>query len=298
MHTMRTQLPTNTGTVGLGFLSQQVEASSYYLLSLTIPKAADLVVVCGGSERCRPDYEVNRTRFRYHSVEFVVAGRGQVVLDGRAYPLQPGVAFAYGPRTAHRIRTDAQAPMTKYFVDFGGRRAAAWLRNGPLSGGPVQVSAPGRVCDLFDELARSARAGGRRAPETALLLLRLIGLRLEELAVAGPAGPGRAMAAYQRCCHELETRHAELESLGDLARTCHLAPAYVCRLFRRFGQTTPHRALQRRRMVHAVDLLQRGDLLVKEVAARMGFDDPFHFSRAFRREHGISPQQFMALSRR
>lgn len=58
----------------------------------------------------------------------------------------------------------------------------------------------------------------------------------------------------------------------------------MCRLFQRFGQTTPHRALQRRRMVYAVDLLQRGDLLVKEVAERMGFDDPFHFSRAFKRE--------------
>lgn len=53
----------------------------------------------------------------------------------------------------------------------------AWLRNGPLAGVPVQVSDPGRVCDLFDELARSARPGGVRAPETVLLLLRLIGLR-------------------------------------------------------------------------------------------------------------------------
>lgn len=281
-----------------GFLSRQVLDPSYYFLNLTLPADQELAVTCGGVERCRPDYEVNRARFRYHSIEFVVAGRGEVRLDGRTHPLRPGVAFAYGPRTSHYIRTHPDDPMTKYFVDFGGRRASAWLRGGALARGPIQVSDPGRIRDLFDELARSVRGGGRLAPEVTRLLLELIGLRIEELAVSGAAGPGRAMDSYQRCCRALDANPLAVRTPRALARACNLAPAYVCRLFRRFGHTTPHQALQRRRMLFAAELLQQGPLLVKEVAARLGFDDPFHFSRSFKRAHGVSPRQFMLLSRR
>lgn len=288
----------NKEQVGPGFLSQQVETPSYYFLRLTDPRTADIAVVCGGRERCRPDYVVDRKSFRYHSVEFVVAGRGQVTLGGRTHPLVPGMAFAYGPRTPHCIRTDPRAPMTKHFVDFAGRRAASWLRGLRLAQGPVQVSDPGRVRDLFEELDRTARGGGRHAEEAAGLLLRLLGIRIEELAIAGPAGHGRARASFQRCREVLESSSGGIRTLDELARSCHMDKAYVCRLFRRFAQTTPQRVLQRRRMERAAELLQRGDLLVKQVAERMGFDDAFHFSRTFKRVHGIAPQPFMEFSRR
>jgi AraC-like DNA-binding protein len=31
---------------------------------------------------------------------------------------------------------------------------------------------------------------------------------------------------------------------------------------------------------------------VKEVGAEVGFSDPYHFSRAFKKYHGISPSRF------
>ncbi len=39
-------------------------------------------------------------------------------------------------------------------------------------------------------------------------------------------------------------------------------------------------------------LVEHGGL-VKEVAARVGFADPFHFSRAFKSVHGVAPRALL-----
>jgi transcriptional regulator GlxA family with amidase domain len=46
------------------------------------------------------------------------------------------------------------------------------------------------------------------------------------------------------------------------------------------------------RLDHARELLRTTDLPVKVVAARVGFQDRSHFSRAFRQAHGADPSQY------
>jgi AraC-like DNA-binding protein len=45
-------------------------------------------------------------------------------------------------------------------------------------------------------------------------------------------------------------------------------------------------------MREARRLLATTDLRIAEVAERLGYDEPTHFTRAFRRSSGISPQRF------
>jgi len=42
-------------------------------------------------------------------------------------------------------------------------------------------------------------------------------------------------------------------------------------------------------------LLEQGDLSVKEVAYRLGFEDQYHFSRLFKKKTGIAPSQWRAF---
>ncbi len=44
-------------------------------------------------------------------------------------------------------------------------------------------------------------------------------------------------------------------------------------------------------MMHAATLLDGGGRIVREVAEELGLD-PFHFSRVFKRVHGVSPAEF------
>lgn len=88
-----------------------------------------------------------------------------------------------------------------------------------------------------------------------------------------------------------------MRSLGDLAAACGTSAAHVCRLFRRYGARSPYQALLRLKMARAASLLLDRALPVRQAGAEVGFEDPYHFSKAFKRVHGLSPQAFRAGGR-
>jgi AraC-like DNA-binding protein len=49
--------------------------------------------------------------------------------------------------------------------------------------------------------------------------------------------------------------------------------------------------IERLRMQRAAGLLLEPGALVKNVARELGYSDPFHFSRAFKRHFGFAPTQ-------
>lgn len=280
------------------FFSEQVRDAVYYYRHLTPTPCADIQIVCGGREICRPDYTVCREDFRYYSIEFVSAGRGELLLAGKAYSLRPCTLFCYGPGIPHHITTDAHHPLVKRFVDFTGDRAAELLRKAPFANTPVQIKDPSIIEETFDAIQRSVNADTEQTDAICNLLLEILMLQATESLIAGPAVHERAIQSYQRCRNVIETQHETLQDLDDIANACHLDAAYICRLFKRFGPMSPTRYLQRQKLNRAAELLQHTSLLVKEVSDAMGCSDPFHFSRIFKRTYGISPQRFIEVSRR
>ena len=92
------------------FLSQQVTAARRFYLDLTPRPTKGLTVVCGGWEECAPDYTIDRATFPYLSIEFVAAGRGELLLAGRRHELGPARQHqrrAHG-RCSHRRRARLQ----------------------------------------------------------------------------------------------------------------------------------------------------------------------------------------------
>jgi AraC-like DNA-binding protein len=49
-------------------------------------------------------------------------------------------------------------------------------------------------------------------------------------------------------------------------------------------------------MAHASELLATTQLPVKQIARRVGYDDPSQFSKAFKRTYGVSPSELRATT--
>jgi AraC-like DNA-binding protein len=275
------------------FISKQVERGEYYFLDLDPAPAAALAVVCGGREVCGARYRIDRREFPYHSIELVVGGRGSVTLDGTRYRLQPGTLFRYAPGIAHQMSVEPGSRMVKYFVDFTGRGAKRLMRTGPWAGAsPLQLAEPTRAQAIYDELQR---VGSRQTPHArrrAALLVQQLVLFASDEAVSARRLDSPSWAAYRRCREHMEAHVESASSLADVAGACDLTTAHVCRLFRRYGDRSPHQALLRLKMSRAASLLLERGLLVRQVAELVGFDDPYHFSKAFKRVYGTSPEAF------
>ncbi len=77
-----------------------------------------------------------------------------------------------------------------------------------------------------------------------------------------------------------------------------MTPVHLSRLFRRFAHGTPYHFLMRLKMNRAAESLLDSGLMVKEVAAQLGFSSQFQFSRAFKRVYGVCPDHFIHRSPR
>ncbi len=273
------------------FFSVQVFKARRFYLNLNPAPSTRLAVVSGGLEHCAPNYVIRRKSFPFYAVEFVVGGGGRVKFGRKEYRLEPGSVFSYGPGMAHEMHTDPHRPLTKYFVDFAGTQAERLLRNCKMRPGTIAQVFPGlETQPLFDALIRVGLRGTPQAPLTCARLLEALLIETTESRLSAARRDTLAFATYQRCREYLQQHFLRLRSLGQLAAECHVNPAYLCRLFRRYDHQTPSRQILRLKINYAAERLQAPGVLAKQVAEETGFADPFHFSRAFKSIFGVSPR--------
>ena len=109
------------------------------------------------------------------------------------------------------------------------------------------------------------------------------------------AGEAGSMAEWV----EMMLREARggMPTLGDLARILHIGPHTLERRLRAEGRRFLDiaGAVRHRR---AREMLARGDLTVTQVAYELGYRDASNFTRAFRREGGLSPSAFAQAAAR
>jgi transcriptional regulator GlxA family with amidase domain len=80
--------------------------------------------------------------------------------------------------------------------------------------------------------------------------------------------------------------------VSTLAAQASISTSHFFALFKRQMGTAPIDFFIRLRMNHARDLLDSTRSSVKEIAATMGYDDPFYFSRVFKSVHQVAPAEY------
>jgi len=83
-------------------------------------------------------------------------------------------------------------------------------------------------------------------------------------------------------------------TLNDVAKEVNLSKEYLCRLFKKETDLQMFRYLSILRMKRAALLIAENPdrTYVREVAAAVGFDDQFYFTRIFKKYHGVSPSEY------
>ncbi|HWL51256.1 MAG TPA: AraC family transcriptional regulator [Chthoniobacteraceae bacterium] len=294
-------MPAPSGTVPFRFSRQVSDARRFYLefhgAAATRKRAAGgagFSVIAGGWEECLPEYDLERPGFPYLILEMVSRGCGEVTLQGKSHPLEPGTLFVYGRGIPHRITASATHGMTKYFVAVTGAGAASLLREGHLlPAGALRVLHHDQLRPIFDDLIGYGLGDHADRRQRCNVAFHYLILKIADLALPSTGPHTAAAATYRRCRQFIEENFLTVHSLREVAAACHVDSAYLCRIFRRFRRQTPFQYLQHLQMNFAADLLQSGRHTVGETADRLGFSDPYNFSRAFKRVFGIAPAHLL-----
>lgn len=96
----------------------------------------------------------------------------------------------------------------------------------------------------------------------------------------------------QSCLAYLDEKYSDEITLDTIARRFYFSPAYFSTLFKSYTGLTLTEYLLRLRIEKAKTLLIESREKVAAIAQQVGFRDAGYFARIFRREVGLSPEEF------
>ena len=243
----------------------------------------------------------------YHYHEFcklllLVSGKGNYVVDGQRYRLQPGDAVLIGSRSVHRPELEAGTAYERIIIyiapEFLEKASTEdcnlteifSARRGPIL--RMKESRRRRVFTMAAELEEelSTDAYGREILSSSALLRLLVelgrSLRQTDSQKPEPVMPNNPRVL--EIMRYIEEHLAEDLDIDDLAEIFYISKYHMMRLFHREVGTTIHAYLSQRRLLHARELIGKG-MGATEACYRSGFRSYSSFTRAYSKYFGTTP---------
>ena len=227
----------------------------------------------------------------------ITEGEGVQTLNGKEIPFAPGDLFLLSPADFHKNTVAPGASFTYYGLKFTYELLDARLAElVALDKLPLWLHLDAATAAtagfIFRQLIAECDAGkeqlGSRAylqalvEQLVILALRQIGK--DEL-VCPETFINRALGYHY-------SHFSESVTVGDAAAYVGYTPNYFNTCFhRQMGQPFGE-YLRQMRLTYAENLLRSSQLPVTEVAYESGFGSLSYFSRCFRDQYGVSPQEY------
>lgn len=267
-HAETARQPTPSGVVAISILTAGRTPIVCGTLSLKI--------VVEGEEH----YEIGGRVHRLRRGEIMVLGQAGADMTVTVPRGEPAVGLCVNMPIATQPPEDVHsdlpfAPLHLPFVDHGFGR---WLS---------------RATRL---LARRPELGPRLAPH--MLATSRVGVdrflatasqRALELSIGSPARRAEMLRRVERARAHLHDNPGRAVKLEELANVASLSPFHLARSFQAVHGLPPAAYHRQHRLNLAADSLSRAGRSPAQVAEDMGFSDQASFTRAFARQHGVTP---------
>lgn len=267
-----------------------------------------------GIQECEPGYRYGFSMRPYHLIHFVLEGNGTLILGNTSYSVRTGQAF-YIPAGASGYYYASMHHPWKYswigfFADPRNPFIEMIFHNSPV----IDISMPLdelehlllSIIAVTDERAAKISCYRRRdfpgeqffpitSPEHCLEAnSRMLHMFSEFLKAHGSTHPqtsGTKNYAANAKAY-IDAYYCDRLQIQDVADALHIHPNYLSVIFKNAYRQTPKNYLNSLRMERAAILLKTTDYPVSMIAEAVGFSNPFQFSTAFKRYHGMSPAAF------
>ena len=250
-----------------------------------------LTVYNTGFQKCAPKHGWGPGVRDHFLIHYVVSGRGILQTENKTFVLQAGDAFLIKPETSVFYEADAEEPWSYYWVGFAGTGARLFLNQTVFKQDlPVVFLRQGERFRLA--LLEIYKARGSDYP-SAVRMSGYLQAALGLLMTDAPSEEAETPAVYARRGAEFIQQNYSLPiTVTEVAEQIGVSRSYLYRVFMMKYSCSPSDYLTDCRISRACHLLRHSDLPVAAVAASVGFEDSYYFSRAFRREIGQTPSAY------
>jgi AraC-like DNA-binding protein len=231
-------------------------------------------------------HAIHDRKRRDHLLVYCVDGEGYLKLGRSQTLIGVGDVFLAPAGRVHSYGCDPRTGWDIWYVHFHGELAERMV-------GMTALKPPAPVAHVGAGLLESQFA----------TIVRLLSAKPIHFGLDASCALLGLLVALKKCIDQKSMDHEGLNraidapaaSLDEMAEVASLSKYHFIRSFRKATGTTPWRHVINRRMMEAKQLLSDPDYSIQQIAFHLGYNDPNYFSRAFRKEVGMSPRAFRKL---
>lgn len=227
---------------------------------------------------------------------YVFGGKGVLEVDGKAHPVKKGQGFLVSTKVLTSYRSDVKEPLELAWVGFYGYQAESYLNRANLNADhPVfTYDKDDFFMTCFQDMIDVSKRGANRYCKMVSILYLIMAKLIDISTVKNPYfSSADAVELYLRKALEyIDMNYANKMTIKDISSHVGLDRKYLYSIFKYNLDKSPQEYLINYRVGRATDLLKDQSLPISDVARSVGYNDPFHFSKIFKKITGISPTHF------
>ena len=270
------------------------------LSSTAAAKNALLYAQEAGDFYAGKDYYTTRQGAESYLIKLTISGCGELRYGGRCYPVPPGHFFWIDCREEQSYRTAPDADgWHVVWVHFYGANAKfyyeSFLRNNgaePVGTLPTDSPAYSAMQALL-ELSPSENGQMERDLRAAELLTRLLTQCL--LSAMDHSQTSNLPQSVREICVYLMNHYAQKHTLEELGVRFNMSACHLQKQFKRYVGQSPTDYLICQRMLHEKELMRTTRKPIGEIAAMVGVTNLGYFTRQFKKQEGLTPQEYRSL---
>ena len=229
------------------------------------------------------------------ALQVVYIQQGQGEFEGgptERYPIVSGSVFFLLPGVWHRYRPTREIGWLEDWVELRGPMVKRLIARRVIDAKHpvIEIGDHESVRELFRQCLDliDVKPAGYEAL-SATVGLQIVALVKSMFLQRQDTDDSHVLSAIRRGQNLIAKRVEHPLRTGQLARELGVSETYFRRTFKTQTGLTPKRYHVLLRLRKAEELLAVSSLTAKEIAARLGFDSPFHFSAHFKAKTGLSP---------
>lgn len=241
-----------------------------------------------------PHHHMRRQRSMDYLIFWVLSGRGWVETEGKRFEAGGGDLFCLLKDRPHEYGAYPRNPWDVVWVHFDGKLARGFAEAIRGFGGPrVKLGQDLELRARWLELVVFHQARGPHFQTRAnTSLYALLGLIVHRLQLRQTAKAAELPFDVHRVQTFIGEHLGETITLAMLAKKAKLSPSHFTRVFRKLFQVSPMQYVLQARAAKACELMTETSLPLKQIAAAVGYEDRYYFSRMFRKVMGVSPSGY------
>ncbi len=243
-----------------------------------------------------PEYEIVLHTHEYCEIMYVFSGNGNINIDGVNYPLKSGDLIIINPGIPHQETSTSDSKMHMAFFAVENFSVDGLPKNDlitpqmppVISGMDYRYKIESYFTDLISESADSIMLSSAMSKTLAVALMILI-LRLYH-------SRGTRNSDMKEECRRIkdyiDKNYTSPITLDSLSEQIYISKYYLSHIFKSQTGTSPIKYLLNKRISKAAQLLTDTDLRIRDIALRVGYDDPVYFSQMFKKVMNESPAAY------